>query len=113
MLRFLLGRLAVLMLLCDSLVATVCQTIHRSQHFSSTVLEQCQVMFLARTKSSGNYLARQLIGDYLSFLSMSLLFSAIVATLLFLGRSQGHSVASIITISKMVSLWHNAFLPGK
>ena len=95
------------------LIPTVGKTHLGRNEDGSACLPQCEVLLFAFTKGSGDNLATRFVGNYLGFLGVTLLFARVVTPLFFLGRSQGHSVASIKTTSNTVSVSRNTFLPGR
>ena len=97
----------------QSLIPTIRKTGFCGGKHGSALLEKCEVLLFAFTKGGGKDFAARFVGDHLGFLGVTLLFAAVVSLLFFLGRSQGHSVASIKTISNTVSLSRNTFLPGR
>ena len=103
-LRLLLRRLTVGMLLRQTLIPTIGQADNRRLQTGTACLKQREIRFLAFAKGRCQHFAGALIGNYLRFLRVTLLFAGVVAALFFLGRSHGHSVASINTISKTVSV---------
>ena len=108
-----LGRdLAVFMQMMDAQITRIRQAADMLCQAASAVLKQRKVMLAALGKGGRENSLRFLVHNHLRFLCMSLLFSAVVSTLLFLGRSIGCSVASISTTSIKVSLGFNDFLPG-
>ena len=88
------GRLAVFTAFFQSLIPTIGKAKLRGFEHRTTGLEQRKI----------GCFARFLIGNYLRFLGVSLFLARVVASLFFFRRSQGHSVASIKTISKSISL---------
>lgn len=86
------------------LIAAVSQAGHPGDKGGPALLEQCEVVHLARREGGRNDPAGSLVGDYLRLQSVALLLAAIATPLFFFGRSQGHSVASTRTTSKAVSL---------
>ena len=98
------GRLAVFAAFFQSLIPTIGKAKLRGFEHRTTGLEQRKIGCFARAEGGGKYFARFLIGNYLRFLGVSLFLARVVASLFFFGRSQGHSVASIKTISKSISL---------
>jgi hypothetical protein len=104
--------LAVFMQMMDAQITRVGQAIDMLCQAASAGFEQRKVMLAALGKGDREDGLRFLVHNQLRFLSMSLLFSAVVPALLFLGRSTCCSVASIRTTSIKVSLGCNAFLPG-
>lgn len=113
MLALLLGRFGILAQLVQSLIAAVSQTDMRARQRGSARFEQRKVRLLAFAKGRCDNLPRGVLGDYLGLLGMAFLLATVVATLFFFGRSQGHSVASTKTTSKIRSLWRRDFLPGR
>jgi hypothetical protein len=109
---FLEGCLAVLMQFCQSLIASICQNAQMFSERAGSVFEQLEVMFASLTKSGGYDLGTFSIRDHLRFLSVTLLFAAVMPFLAFFGRSTGCSLTSTKTTSNTVSLAWSAFLPG-
>ena len=60
-----------------------------------TTLKQPEVVHLARTERGCQDLFGLLVSDYLSLLRVTLFLAAVASSLLFWGRSTGHSVASM------------------
>ena len=112
-LRFLAWRLAILMKLCQTLVASIRQDPNVLGNVELVILEKLKVMLAALAKGGRHNFSGFLVGDQLRFLSMSLLFAAVVLFLAFFGRSTGCSLASTRITSKTVSLGSSAFLPGR
>src|SRR6266542_1039922 len=109
---FLERGLAIFMKFCQALVGRIRQNLNVLCHVKVIVLEKLEVMFAAIAKGSGYNFSGFLVGDQLCFLSVSLLFTAVVLFLAFFGRSTGCSLTSTSTISNRVSLGWSAFLPG-
>ena len=109
--RFLEGCLAVFMKFCQALISSICQNAKVLDKVVAIVLEQLEIVFASITKSRGNNLSAFLIGNYLCFLGMTLLFVTVMAFLAFFGRSIGCSLTSTSTTSNTVSLAWSAFLP--
>jgi len=110
---FLERRLAVFMKFRQSLITSICQNAKMFRELTGIVFEQLEVVFASITKGCGYDLGTFSVGDYLRFLGMMLLFTAIVPFLAFFGRSTGCSLTSTSTTSKTVSLVWSAFLPGR
>ena len=110
---FLARRLAIFMKVCQSLVASIRQNSNVLCNVEFLVLEKLEVMFAALAEGGGYNFSRLLVGNQLRFLSVALLFAAVVLFLAFFGRSTGCSLTSTSTTSKIVSLGWRAFLPGK
>ncbi len=112
-LGFLERGLAVFMEFCHALISSIYQNAKVFGEVTAIVLEQLKIVLTSITKSRGNDLSAFSIGNYLCFLSMLLLFAAVMSFLAFFGRSIGCSVTSTNTTSKTVSLGWSAFLPGR
>ena len=93
-------------------IAAVCEALGFGTEHDPALLEQLEVMYLARTKSRGYNAPGFRVSDNLRFLSVALFLATVRVLLLFLGRSTGHSVASTTTTSNRMSLLVKAFLPG-
>ena len=110
---FLERRLAVFMKFHQSLITSICQNAKVLRKFTSVLFEQLKVMFASVTKGGSHDLGTFSVSNYLCFLGMSLLFTAVMPFLAFFGRSTGCSLTSTSTTSNTVSLVWSAFLPGK
>jgi len=99
------GRLAVFMQFHQSLIPSICQNTKMFRELTGIVFEQLEVMFASMAKGGGYDLGTFSVGDYLCFLSMTLLFTAIMPFLAFFGRSIGCSLTSTSTTSNTVSLF--------
>lgn len=110
---FLEGCLAVFMKFCQSLITSICENAKIFRELTGIVFEQLEVMFASMTKGCGYDLGTFSISDYLRFLGMTLLFTAVVPFLAFFGRSTGCSLTSTRTTSNTVSLVWSACLPGR
>jgi hypothetical protein len=110
---FLERRLAILMKVCQALVASIRQNSNVLCNVEFLILEKLEVMFATLAEGGGYNFSRLLVGNQLRFLSVSLLFAAVVLFLAFFGRSTGCSLTSTSTTSKIVSLGRSACLPGK
>jgi hypothetical protein len=76
--------------------------------------EQLAIMDTASCRDVGaNNLGGSFVNHNLRFYRMALFLAGVAASLLFLGRSTGVSVASTKTTSKIVSAASSAFFPGK
>ena len=93
-------------------IPAVCEALGLGAGQDPALLEQLEVMHLARAKSRGYNAPGFWVSDNLRFLSVPLFLAAVRVLLLFLGRSTGHSVASTTTTSNRMSLLVKAFLPG-
>ncbi len=113
MLRLLCGSLALRVKFAYPLIPTICQNHTSRPERCLTRLEESKILLLALTKGSCQYLSRRIVRYELCFLRVSFLLSRVGVSLFFFGRSQGHSVASIMTTSKEVSLSRSTFLPGR
>ena len=109
---FLGWRLAVGMQASQALISTVCQAANMRCHASIVFFEQPKVVHSAFAKSGRDDLQGVLVDHHLCFLRVTPFLAAVVSPLLFLGRSIGCSVTSTSTISMIVSLACNTFLPG-
>ena len=96
-----------------SLIACIRQDTNVLCHNIVTLLEQLKIVLLPVAEIRGQDEFCVQVGYQLRFLGVPLLFAAIMPFLSFFGRSIGCSVASTSTISKIVLLGCNAFLPGK
>ena len=96
--------LAVTAMLGDPLIPAIGKSADRLWQRRSALAKEREIVRFPVAESRREYLARLFIGHKLRFLSVSLLFTAVVVALFFFGRSQGHSVASIRTTSITVSL---------
>ena len=103
--------LTVFMKFCQTLISSICQNAKVLDKVVAIVLEQLEIVFASITKSRGNNLSAFLIGNYLCFLGMTLLFATVMTFLAFFGRSIGCSLTSTSTTSNTVSLAWSAFLP--
>jgi hypothetical protein len=101
---FLEGCLAISMKFRQSLITSICQNAQMFRELTGIVFEQLEVVFVSMTKSCGYDLGTFLVSDYLRFLGMMLLFTAVVPFLAFFGRSTGGSLTSTSTTSNTVSL---------
>ena len=110
---FLERRLAVFMQFYQTLVASICQDAKMFRELTASILEKLKIVFTAITESRGYNLAAFSVSNDLRFLSMVLLFAAIMPFLPFFGRSTGCSLTSTSTTSNTVSLAWSAFLPGR
>jgi hypothetical protein len=110
---FLERRLAILMKFHQALIASICQNPKVFREFTGIVFEQLKVVFASMTKSCGYDLSTFSVSDDLSFLSVTLLFAAVMPFLAFLGRSTGCSLTSTRITSNTVSLVWSTFLSGK
>jgi hypothetical protein len=110
---FLERRLAIFMKFCQALVARIRQDPNVLRNVEFLVLKKLEVMFATLAEGGGYNFSRLLVGNQLRFLSVSLLFAAVVRFLAFFGRSTGCSLTSTSTTAKIVSLGWSAFLPGK
>ena len=110
---FLERGLAVFMKVCQALVTSIRQDLYVLRNVEFLILEKLEVMLATMTKSGGYNFSSFLVGDQLCFLSMSLLFAAVVRFLAFFGRSTGCSLTSTRITSKTVSLGWSVFLPGR
>ena len=90
-------------------IAAVCEAFGFGAESATALLEQLEVMHLARAKSRGYNAPGFWVSDNLRFLSVPLFLAAVRVLLLFWGRSTGHSVASTTTTSKIKSLLVKAF----
>ena len=111
--RFLEGCLAIFMKVRQSLITSICQNAKMFRELTGIVFEQLEVVFASITKGCGYDLGTFSFSDYLRFLGMMLLFTAVVPFLAFFGRSTGCSLTSTRTTSNTVSLVWSAFLPGR
>lgn len=98
---------------CQALVASIRQNSNVLCNVEFLILEKLEVMFAPLAEGGGYNFSRLLVGKQLRFLSVSLLFAAVVLFLAFFGRSMGCSLTSTSTTSKIVSLGWSAFLQGK
>jgi len=112
-LRFLGRDLAVRMQMAQAQIPCICQAANLFREETSALLEQFKIMLASIGKSPRKDGVCLLLDNQLRFLSVTLLFAAVVLALLFFGRSIGCSVASISTTSISVSLGWRAFLPGR
>ena len=112
-LGFLERCLAIFMEFCESLVTSICQNTNVLCNLSLVILEELKVMFASTGKGRCHNFGGFWVGNQLCFLSMSLLFAAVMPLLAFFGRSIGCSLTSTSTTSKRVSLGWSAFLPGR
>lgn len=112
-LRFLGRNLAVRMKITQTKIPGICQDTDLFGKQTSALFEQIKIMLASICKGRGNDALCLLVNNQLRFLSVTLLFTAVVPSLLFFGRSIGCSVASINTTSISVSLGCSAFLPGR
>ena len=110
---FLVGCLTIFMKFRQSLITSICQNAKLFRELTSIILEQLEVVFASITKGCGYDLGTFSFSDYLRFLGMMLLFTAVVPFLAFFGRSTGCSLTSTRTTSNTVSLVWSAFLPGR
>ena len=111
--RFLLRRRAVGVKFLDALIPAVGDRFNQQAQRRFAFLEQREVGLLAFAKIGGDNLAGNRVGNHLGFERVAFFLAGVVAPLFFFGRSQRHSVASIKTTSKTVSLWRRAFFPGR
>ena len=112
MLTLFVWRARLRMVLLQTLVATITQAAGCFQKWQLAVLKQGKIMHLANAKSGSYNALTGLLHDNLRFVCVPLFLAAVVALLLFLGRSTGTSVTSTITTSKAKAGACNAFLPG-
>jgi len=110
--RFLERCLAVFMKFCQTLISSICQNAKVFGEVATIVLEQLKIMLASLTERCGNNLSAFSIGNYLCFLSMTLLFATVMLFWAFFGRSIGCSLTSTSTTSNIVSLAWSVFLPG-
>lgn len=96
----------------DAQITRISQAADLLRQVAATVFEQGEVMLAALRKGCSKNHLGFLVHNQLRFLGVSLLLSAVVPALLFLGRSIGCSVASTSTTSINVSLRWRAFRPG-
>jgi hypothetical protein len=97
---FLGWRLAIRMQAGQALIACIGQNTGLFCHDEAAVFEQLKVMLVSKTEVHSQDLFGVQVCNPLCFLGVPLLFAAVVPFLSF-------------TISKIVSLGCNAFLPGK
>ena len=109
---FLERRLTIFMEICQALITGICQDAKVFSKLTTVVFEQLKIVFAAITKSRGDNFSTFSVGNYLCFLSVTLLFAAVMPFLAFFGRSIGCSLTSTSITSNTVSLAWNAFLPG-
>lgn len=102
MLGLLLGSKAVLMIFVQTLVSAIPQKRQKQTYARSAAFVESEIGAFAFTKGGGNNDTGLLVADHLCFLGVASLLSTVVAPLFFFGRSQGHSVASMTTISQVV-----------
>ena len=105
--------LAIFMKICQSLITSVSQNAKMVGKLAAFFFEQLKVVLASMRKGCGNDLSGLLVCNYLCFLSVTLLFAAIVLLLAFFGRSIACSLVSTSTTSKTVLLGASVFLPGK
>ena len=89
--------LAVGMMLEQTQIAAICQTLCLRRHRRPALPEELEVVHLARAERRGQDVFGLLVSDYLSLLRVALFLAAVTSVLLFWGRSTGHSVASMTT----------------
>ena len=86
-LGFLGRRLAVLVKITQTLIASICQTADMLGKDTAAFFEQRKIMLAALGKCGGNDFLRLLVDNQLCFLGVTLLFAAVMPALLFFGRS--------------------------
>jgi len=101
---FLEGCLAVFVKFHQSLIASIRQNAKMLRKFTGIIFEQLKVMFASVAKSGSYDLSTFSIGNYLCFLSVTLLFAAVMPFLAFFGRSTGCSLTSTSITSNTMSL---------
>lgn len=110
---FLEGCLTVLMKFHQTLIASICQNSKMFRELTGVLFEQLEVVFASITKCRGYDLSTFSIRHHLRFLSVTLLFAAVMPFLAFFpgtarqgrcGRSSDCSQTSTSTISNTVSL---------
>ena len=97
----------------QALVTSVCQNPNMFRHISLVIFEELKVVFASMSKGSCHNFGGLLVGNQLRFLSVALLFAAVMPFLAFFGRSIGCSLTSTNPISKTVSLGWSTFLPER
>lgn len=98
---------------CNAGIACICFKFCAAPCMDSGFLKQPEIMLFPIAEVQAEDSHCFLINDKLSFQCMSFLFSGIVVSLFFWGRSIGVSVASIRMISYSTSLFSSSFFPGK
>lgn len=98
---------------CNAGIACICFKFCAAPCMDSGFFEQSEIVLFPVAETQANDFHCFLISDKLGFQCMSFLFSGIVVSLFFFGRSMGVSVASIRMISYSASLFSSSFLPGK
>jgi hypothetical protein len=106
-------QLTIGMPMVQSHVAAIGQAAGMLGNQVMAALEDGKIMLAPIGKDGGDHGVSLLVHDQLRFLSMVLLFAAVVLPLLFFGRSIGCSVPSIKITSIQVSLPCKAFRPGR
>jgi hypothetical protein len=97
----------------QSHIATIGQAADLLRNQVMAALEDGKIMLAPIGKDGGDHGMGLLVHDQLRFLSMVLLFTAVILPLLFFGRSIGCSVPSIKITSIQVSLPCKALRPGR
>ena len=96
----------------NALITGISEAENTWGHVRAAILEDLKVMSASLSKSGGENFPVLRVDYELGFLGVPLLFAAVMAFLLFLGRSMGCSVASTKTTSIWRPLACKVFLPG-
>lgn len=109
----LLGSLAQTVNLANPLIPCVSQAQGMSGQSGTACLEQFQIVDSACTESGRDDFATGQVCQDLRFYSVAFLFTAVIISLSFLGRSIGVSLASTTTTSKTAFMLVSDFFPGR
>lgn len=97
----------------NALITRIHSTLYAWVNIRFAAFKQLKIVISSLAKRSADDFSTVFICHYLCFLRVAFLFTGVVASLFFLGRSTGVSVTSTNTTSNVFSGAAKAFLPGK